>query len=157
MKDLIRLSGQYSCWLLFFLAWPITADAAQKVGKASSAPAVPSLSNPLDAASLGQFAMGLVVVVGVILLLAWMLRRMNRIQGRIQGHVRILAGLPLGSRERVVLLQVGQEQVLLGVAPGRVSRLLVLEQPLETGVGEAGEKDDFRKRLMAAIQRRRSQ
>ena len=46
------------------------------------------------------------------------------------GGLRILGGLSMGARERVVLLQVGDTQLLVGVAPGRVQTLHVLEQPL---------------------------
>lgn len=127
-------------------AWPSGAFAA------------PAAGEPFGAASLGQFAFGLFAVVGAILALAWVLRRMYRIQGGVQGRMRVLAGLPLGSRERVVLLQVGDEQVLLGVAPGRVSRLHVLERPLETQAAPAAEADEgFAARLAAAMRRGRVQ
>ena len=137
---------------------PLTAFAAQadSAGQAGAA-VTPAVRDPFGAASLGQFAFGLIVVVGMILVLAWMLRRMNRIQGSVQGRMRILAGLPLGSRERVVLLQVGDEQILLGVAPGRVSRLHVMEHPLETKPETAEPGESFRARLAAAMQRRRPQ
>lgn len=144
--------------LALLLMWPLAAFAAQTGNVAQAgAPVAPAPRDPFGAASLGQFALGLIVVVGMILALAWMLRRMNRIQGSVQGRMRILAGLPLGSRERVVLLQVGEEQILLGVAPGRVSRLHVLEHPLEVKSGTAGTGESFRERLAAAMQRRRPQ
>jgi flagellar protein FliO/FliZ len=154
----MKLSTQWTVWMLLplLLVWPFGAFAAQP-GTSAQGGGAPGGGDPFGVASLGQFVFGLVVVVGMILALAWMLRRMNRIQGSVQGRMRILAGLPLGSRERVVLLQVGDEQILLGVAPGRVSRLHVMEHPLEAkpGVPEAGES--FRARLAAAMQRRRSQ
>ncbi|MEJ2632050.1 MAG: flagellar biosynthetic protein FliO [Acidihalobacter sp.] len=144
-------------WMLaLLLAWPADVFAGQVVGSAAQA-AAPQVGDPFSLASLGQFVFGLLVVVGMIFALAWMLHRMNRIQGGVQGRMRILAGLPLGSRERVVLVQVGDEQILLGVAPGRVSRLHVLEHPLETKSVEPENDESFRKRLAAAMQRRRPQ
>ena len=145
-------------WTLALLLSPLTAFAAQAGSAEQGGTAVtPAVRDPFGAASLGQFAFGLIVVVGMILVLAWMLRRMNRIQGSVQGRMRILAGLPLGSRERVVLLQVGDEQILLGVAPGRVSRLHVMEHPLEAKPGTTEPGESFRARLAAAMQRRRPQ
>jgi len=44
----------------------------------------------------------------------------------------------MGTRERVVLLQVGETQLLLGVAPGRVQTLHVLDKPLDSGKQGAG-------------------
>jgi flagellar protein FliO/FliZ len=154
MRVAMKLSTRWMLALL--LAWPADVFAGQVVGSAAQA-AAPQVGDPFSLASLGQFVFGLLVVVGMILALAWMLRRMNRIQGGVQGRMRILAGLPLGSRERVVLVQVGDEQILLGVAPGRVSRLHVLEHPLETKSVEPENDESFRKRLAAAMQRRRPQ
>lgn len=153
----MKLSRQWTGWILMpLLAWPLGAFAAQTDAAAQGSGA-PVARDPFGAASLGQFVFGLIVVVGMILALAWMLRRMNHVQGSVQGRMRILAGLPLGSRERVVLVQVGEEQILLGVAPGRVSRLHVLEHPLETKPGGPDAGESFRARLAAAMQRRRPQ
>ena len=43
----------------------------------------------------------------------------------------VLADLPLGQKERAVLIRVGTTQILLGVAPGRVSTLHVLAEPVQ--------------------------
>ncbi len=140
--------------LILIGLWPLQSMAANQ----HLVPLVTGTSGHADtllgAASLGQFAFGLIAVVSLIFGLAWLLRRMKRIQGSVQGQLRILAGLPLGSRERIVLIQVGDEQILLGVAPGRVACLHVLQQPLEektTTSGAAG--GVFRARLSEFMQR----
>lgn len=155
----MRLWKRRTGWVLpVLVGWAPAAFAAKSASVQGTSAGLPPGGDPFGVASLGQFVFGLVVVVGLILALAWMLRRMNHVQGSVQGRLRILAGLPLGSRERVVLLQVGDEQVLLGVSPGRVSRLHVLEKPLDTGGGETGAVgENFRARLLAAMQRRRPQ
>lgn len=89
--------------------------------------AAPLLSQP----DLIQWTVGLVLVILLILVSAWMLRRLNPLSLAHGNRLRVLAGISLGPRERVVLLQVGQKQLLLGVAPGRVETLHVLE-PDET-------------------------
>ena len=58
----------------------------------------------------------------------------------------------MGPRERVVLLQVGDTQLLLGVTPGRIQSLHVLDQPVSySDIGT--EASSFAGRLMAAIKR----
>lgn len=88
--------------------------------------------DPMAMASLWQLTLGMLLVLGLILGLAWLLKRSGRFQLAAGGGLRVLGGLSMGTRERVVLLQVGETQLLLGVAPGRVQTLHVLEQPLET-------------------------
>ena len=58
----------------------------------------------------------------------------------------------MGARERVVLIQVGKQQMLLGVAPGRVQTLHVLDEPL---TGERSEDSDgsFAQNLRMALGR----
>jgi flagellar protein FliO/FliZ len=87
----------------------------------------------MNAAYLGQMAVALILVVFAILALAFVLRRTGGIQARLGYEMRILGGLSVGGRERVALIQVGETQILLGIAPGRVQTLHVLtpEQRLQ--------------------------
>jgi flagellar protein FliO/FliZ len=95
---------------------------------------------PLAASNLFQLLFGLIVVLIAIGATALLLKRLGRLpQG--PGAMRVVAGLSLGARERAVLIQVGDRQILLGVAPGRVSTLHVLERPVETlpaGIPQGG-------------------
>lgn len=101
----------------------------------------------VDLSALVRLTVGLAVVVLAILGLGWLLRRTGAgVAGGVAGQLRLLGGLSLGSRERVVLVQVGKRQLLLGVAPGRVQTLHVLEENLEPARGESG-GEDFASRL----------
>lgn len=81
----------------------------------------------LSQSDLVGWILGLGVVTLLILILAWALRRLNHFSFLPGNGLRVLGGLSLGTRERVVLLQVGEKQLLLGVAPGRIETLHVLE------------------------------
>lgn len=92
----------------------------------------PHVQDPLAMTSLWQLTLGMIAVLGLIMGLAWLLKRSGRFQVAAGGGLRVLGGLSMGARERVVLLQVGETQLLLGVAPGRVQTLHVLDQVLDT-------------------------
>ena len=131
----------------------LTATAATAATAAQQAPAAPSV----DAGSLLRLIFGLAVVIAAIAGLAWMLRRMGAVGGSGGGQLRVLAGVAVGQRERVVLLQVGDQQLLLGVAPGRVQTLHVLDKPLDglgtPPVASAKAQDvSFAERLRRAMQ-----
>jgi flagellar protein FliO/FliZ len=106
----------------FPLLFPAMALAAAKNGLSAAEPSL--------AGNLLHMMLGLLAVVLIILVGAWLLRRFGRVQPGGQGIVRILGGMSLGPRERAVLVQVGEAQLLLGVAPGRVQTLHVLDRPL---------------------------
>ena len=82
-----------------------------------------------------QWGSGLGVVIFLILVSAWILRRLNRLSISRGKRLIILGGISVGTRERVILLQAGEKQLLLGVAPGRVATLHVFE-PGEIGAAE---------------------
>jgi flagellar protein FliO/FliZ len=86
----------------------------------------------MNMTSLWQLTLGMLLVLGLIVAIAWLLKRSGRFQMAAGGGLRILGGLSMGARERVVLLQVGETQMLVGVAPGRVQTLHVLDKPLES-------------------------
>ncbi len=82
----------------------------------------------------------LVLVVIFIVFLAWLLKRMKLpgIQGA-DGALKVLKQLPIGQRERIVLLQVGEEQLLVGVTQHNISLLTKLEQPLALDAQPSGD------------------
>lgn len=111
-------------------------------GTALAAPA----AEPMAAANLFQLLFGLIVVLIAIGATAFLLRRLGRLpQGA--GAMRIVAGLSVGSRERAVLIQVGDKQLLLGVAPGRVQTLYVLDRPVESTTPQIGTPGGFAEKL----------
>lgn len=133
-------------WLL-----PTATQANAVVDKTSAAPVLPA--DPVSGSGLLQMGFGLFVVLALILALAWMMRRLGGVQGGANSALRILGGLSLGTRERVVLVQVGEQQVLLGVAPGRVQTLHVLEQPIAVNEHNKPATGNFAASLSAALQR----
>lgn len=95
-------------------------------------PAVPSA-----AGGLLRVIVALLVVLAAVLAAAWLARRMRAISGGgSSSSLELLAQLPLGTRERAVLVRVGERQLLLGVAAGSVRMLHVLE-PQATAVNAA--------------------
>ncbi|WP_439859046.1 flagellar biosynthetic protein FliO [Pseudomonas sp. MBLB4136] len=127
------------------LAWPLTAWAAEP-----AAPAAPSLAESGMAGQLLQLLLGLLLVIGLIFLLAWVMRRVQQVGPRGGQVIRILATQALGPRDRLVLVQVGQEQVLLGLTPGRITPLHVLAEPVALPDGQPA-STEFAQRLMELL------
>ena len=74
-------------------------------------------------AGVVQMLLGLVLVLLLVGGGAWLLKRLALVPGTGTGHIRVLAAASVGQRERVVLVQVADTWLLLGVAPGRVNML----------------------------------
>jgi flagellar protein FliO/FliZ len=94
-----------------------------------------------------QFTVGLVLVLFSVVALAWLMRRFGRLQSSANGSLEVIGGLALGARERVVLVQVGETQVLVGVAPGRVEAVHVLSEPVRVRKPQEAQPGSFAARL----------
>ena len=115
------------------LFMPVHVLAAENTMSVQSA-ANTSLSldhAPMSSSYLLQLVIGLFVVLLCIVALAWFAKKMNRFQSLADGSLKIIGGISMGGRERAVLLQVGEEQLLLGISPGKINTLHVLDTPIE--------------------------
>ena len=74
-----------------------------------------------------QATLGLVLVLGVILAVAWVAKRFA--PGTLRGGgvpLTVVASQAVGQRERVVVVEIADQWLVLGVAPGRVAALSTL-------------------------------
>ncbi len=141
--------------LLFGLACMLNAgaQAAEEAGAGAG-----TLSNePLAMANLVQLTLGMLAVLLLLAGMAWLLRRSGRFTSGAQGALRVVGGISMGTRERVVLLQVGKQQILLGVAPGRIQTLHVLDEPVVDGEAPTSVQGGFTQVLESALSKGKSQ
>ncbi|NSL56750.1 flagellar biosynthetic protein FliO [Uliginosibacterium aquaticum] len=90
-------------------------------------PAFAADALPTPATSLLQMLLGLgatlLVLLGALIML-------KRLQGRRPGQgslMHIRSAISVGTREKVVLLEVGKQVLVLGVTPGRINALHSLD------------------------------
>lgn len=79
------------------------------------------------ASSVLQMLLGLGVVIGLLYLSLHALRRIGGARGRGAALMKIRGATAVGPRERVVLLEVADKIIVLGIAPGRISTLHTLD------------------------------
>lgn len=75
-----------------------------------------------------KMVLGLVVVLAVMALITWALKRfMPNIGSNNQSVVRVVGGVGVGSRERVVVVEVAGRWLVIGVAAGQVNGIANLD------------------------------
>lgn len=116
------------------LLWQLPLQAAEQQAQTLS-------SSPLSAVNLLQTLLGLVLVIGCIMLVAWLFKSSNRFHTSANGQMKVITGLMVGQRERLVVVQVGDEQLLLGITPQNITTLHKLEQPLSENKQSAAPGD----------------
>lgn len=74
----------------------------------------------------------LVVVIGLMFGVLWALRKFNGVGTGVGGQLKVVASVGLGQREKAVLVNAGNTQLLIGVAPGSVRTLHVFDEPIDS-------------------------
>lgn len=77
-----------------------------------------------------QMIVALVLVLAVIVLLSFLVKRFSLFTGTSTGPIKVLSGISLGGKDRLLLVQVGKEQLLLGTSPGNIQKLHKLRDPI---------------------------
>jgi len=95
-------------------------------------------ASPLSAGSLAQLTLSLIAIVALIVGLSWVLKRLRVGAPRARGAIAVEAELALGPRERIVLVRVGDAQVLLGVGSGSVVSLTPVATPIAVTAAPSG-------------------
>ncbi|MGY5327716.1 flagellar biosynthetic protein FliO [Pseudomonas protegens] len=130
-------------------ALPLSALAAEPAATAAVAAAGPVTGSV--SGQLTQLVLGLLLVIGVIFFLAWLLRRVQQAGPAGKGQViELIGSRALGPRDRLVLVQVGNEQILLGLTPGTITPLHVLKEPVQVPNAEQA-TPEFAQRLMELL------
>ena len=111
-----------------------------------------------DPTSLLSIFLSLLVVIGVIFALAYVMRRFN-VTAMGGNQMKVAASMVVGTKEKIMVIQVGEEQHLIGVTSHNISHLSKLDKNLDIpvkGVNKIiGEQqngaDAFKQKLVAAM------
>ncbi|MBL1274181.1 MAG: flagellar protein FliO/FliZ [Marinobacter maritimus] len=128
---------------LLLTAMPVTAEETAKTIQSSPGRTPDTLGTLL---SLGA---GLLAVIAVIYGCAWIIRRMNGMTGMNNNAIKVVSVMAIGARERIALIEVGGQQILLGITPSAIRTLQIFEEPIVDASNPAS--GDFARRLQGMI------
>lgn len=125
-----------------FLYYPLSAVAAISSDNKT-------MDNTVSYGHILNWSLGLLVVLCLFFACVWFMRKMGVLSISPKQSMRVVTGLSLGVREKLVLVQVGDRQLVLGVTPGRIDNLLVLEGDDQLFLDKSGseEKNEFSLKL----------
>lgn len=124
---------------------PSLTRAAEAGGSSLGAGAV---VGPREIVNTG---LSLLLIVAAIMALAWIYTRLQGGRARNGDVIRIVAAQPLGAKERVMLVDVAGQHLLIGVTASQIRTLHVLDEPV-TATAPATESSGFAERLRGIVQ-----
>lgn len=105
---------------------------AQEAPSATRTAVMPPASADAPQTSSALFSIGgaLTLIIALILAVAWLSRRSGILPpAGHRGALKVVDSKSLGSRERVVVVEVEKQWLVLGVTPGQINHLHTLDAP----------------------------
>jgi flagellar protein FliO/FliZ len=91
----------------------------------------------------------LALIVGLIFACAWLVRRMSGGIGINQRQIQVLSVMPLGTREKLMIVKAASEYLLIGVTPNGINTLHRYDEPID--MNNAIERSPFADRLKGLL------
>ena len=104
----------------------------------------------IGASELLSLGSSLVVIVIAIVALGWLYSRSRSLGGGNNDVINVMASRALGTRERLLLVEVADQQLLVGITASQVQTLHVFDKPVVTRKSTPM-SPGFATRLKAAI------
>ena len=109
------------------------------------------MNNPViegpDILSLGA---SMLIVIGAVIALGWLYSRLRFNGGGPGNVINVVASRGLGPKERLLLVEVGDKQLLVGMTASSVQTLHTFDRPIEAAAA-ISEAPGFADRLRAAV------
>lgn len=99
--------------------------------------------------------LGLIAIIALIFVLSAFVKRFGSGTFSTNTQLKILSSMPLGTRERIVLIDAGGQQLLLGITPTSINTLHVFSDPIVID-SKPDAPSDFSQKLMAILQQKTS-
>lgn len=117
------MPGRFRLFLAaILLAVPVLATA--ELARPAFAPPPPAISS----GNMVQIIFSLLLVLAAIVLVAWLLKRLNATKLGSGNQLKVLGGVAIGQRERIVLVEVSDTWLVVGVGPGQIRTLHTLHK-----------------------------
>jgi flagellar biosynthetic protein FliO len=119
-------------------AAPETTVGGGAANRPVPAPAPVTMPSGSATGSLLQTLFALIVVLGVLGALAWFLKRYGpKAMGGAAG-LRVVGSLSLGGRERLLVVEIGNQWIVVGASPGRVNALATMPKQESADMASTG-------------------
>ncbi len=145
-NPLVKIVAVYALTLPFYVA----AETARPAYTPTPPAAVTS-------GSVMQIIFSLILVLAAVAVVAWVMKRINLPQHGAASLLKVISGVAVGPRERVVLMEVNDTWLIIGVAPGQVSTLHTMPKgtlPSGTANSAASPDGKFQMWLKQMVEKR---
>jgi flagellar protein FliO/FliZ len=135
-------------------ATPATPALPSQAAPPAREPAATVAGSPGSIASFLQVMFGLLAVLGLLAGVLWALKRVGGGRLAAGSVVKVIGGVPVGNRERVMVVEVADQWIVIGVAPGQVSTLASMPRQEQQAPNAVSGAPDLSAWLKQTVERR---
>jgi flagellar protein FliO/FliZ len=135
-------------WLM--AAFPAMAEPAAPQAQTQTQLISGATRTPDTLSTLVSLGLGLLAVIAIIYGCAWLIRRMTGMTGMNNSVIKVVSVMALGTRERIAVVDVAGQQLLLGITPGTIRTLHVFDEPV-VSVGGSAPSGEFARKLQSLM------
>ena len=117
---------------------------------------VPPPAAAVSSGSVLQVILSLILVLAAVFVVGWILKRINLPQQGADNALKVISGIAVGQRERIVLVEVNDTWLVVGVAPGQVNALHTMPKGVLPSASNptAGDDNKFQGWLKQMMEKR---
>ena len=117
---------------------------------------VPPPAAAVSSGSVLQVILSLILVLAAVFVVGWILKRINLPQQGAGNALKVISGIAVGQRERIVLVEVNDTWLVVGVAPGQVNALHTMPKGVLPSASNptAGDDNKFQGWLKQMMEKR---
>lgn len=150
LAKILRLMPPGCVMFMTLPSWS-AEETANQSSQQSVAANAESLDLPVGTSELIGLGGSLLLVIGAVVIVGWIYSRTQGLRGAASDVISIVAAQALGPKERIVLVEVGGKQMVLGMTTQQVQTLHVFDEPIVTAEEPVAVSSAFATRLRSAI------
>lgn len=110
----------------YLIGIAVLAGSTLAMAAEGTHPPYPAPTPAVGSGSILQIMFSLLLVLAAIVLVGWLLKRMNVTHKGSGNLLKVIGGVAVGQRERVVLVEIEDTWLVIGVGPGQIRTLHTL-------------------------------
>ena len=117
----------------------------------SAADKAPQFIEPASLENSLTMFWGLLIVLAFIFVTLFILKKMGFTGYHLDGPIKVLHGVQVGQKEKIILVEVGDEQILVGVTPGELTKLHKLKKKVDIDLSKSQKSPPNFKNLITSM------
>ena len=132
LRLILKLIFKLSLSVIFSLSISVSRAAELSEEISADGSSAVRIDSGLNVDSLLQVLIALISVICIIFILSVLVKKFNILPGGSSGLIKIISGISLTSKDRLLLIQVGDEQILVSASPAGINKIHELKTVVES-------------------------